>query len=211
MNFKPFAVKMAAVAAVVAAGAIASATHAQAAVIRAGDTIDISNRPGFGVLVVGTDLTGPAPNVTKLDFSPTGDVGQIQVTGGTGGFAPYIGNTGFIKDLTFVGGVSGFVDDFLSIAPDLFFDLTRATVTVGSVSRGFRPVDVELVGVFTNRAGSILSEGLLTAQLRLANVNQRRSYSISAEAIPTPALLPGLAALGAMALRKRKEEAEAEA
>ncbi len=211
MNFKPFAVKMAAVAAVVAAGAIASATPAQAAAIRPGDTIDISNRPGFGVLVVGTGLTGPSPEVTKLDFSPTAGLGQIQVTGGTGGFASYIGNTGFIKDLTFVAGISGPVDDFLSINPDLLFDLTRATVTVGPARRGFRPVDVELVGFFTNSAGSILSEGLLTAQLRLANVNQRRSYSISAEAIPTPALLPGLAALGAMALRKRKEEAEAEA
>lgn len=208
MNFKSFGLKAIALAAVVAASAISAASSAQAATIRPGNTIDISNQPGFGVLVLGTGLTGPAPEVTGLDFADGPGVGQIKVTGGTGGFAPYVGNVGTIKNLSFVGGVSGPVNDFLNIAPDLLFDLLSATVTVGTPSLGFRPVDVELFGNFTNSEGSILSQGLLTAQLRLADPNERRSYSISAEAVPTPALLPGLMAMGAAALRKRKGEEE---
>lgn len=209
MNFKSFGLKAVALAAVVAASAISAASSAQAATIRPGDTIDISNQPGFGVLVLGTELTGSSPVVTGLDFADGPGVGQIKVTGGTGGFVPYVGNVGTIKNLAFVGGVSGFVDNFLSIDPDLFFDLLSATITVGAInSAGFRPVDVEMFGEFTNSEGSILSQGLLTAQLRLANPDQRRSYSISAEAVPTPALLPGLMAMGVAALRKRKGEEE---
>ncbi len=207
-NFQSFGLKAVALAAVVAAGAMSVASSAQAAAIKPGDSIDISNQPGFGVLIQGTGLTGSSPVVTGLDFADGPGVGQIKGTGGTGGFASYVGNVGTIKNLTFVGGVSGPVNAFLNIAPDLLFDLLSATVTVGNPTSGFRPVDVELFGNFTNPEGSILSQGLLTAQLRLANPNERRSYSISAEAVPTPALLPGLLAMGAAALRKRGDEEE---
>lgn len=208
MNFRNFGLKAVALAAVVAAGAMSAAPSAQAAAIKAGDTIDISNEPGFGVLVIGSGFDGASPEVTKLDFAAGSGTGQIKVTGGTGGFIPYIGNLGTIQDLTFVGGVSGPVPTFLNIAPDLLFDLLSATVLVGNKNGNFRPVDVDLFGNFTNSEGSILGQGLLTAQLRWTNTSERRSYSISAEAVPTPALLPGLMAMGAAALRKRREAEE---
>ncbi|QKD83899.1 PTPA-CTERM sorting domain-containing protein [Thermoleptolyngbya sichuanensis A183] len=208
MNLRNFGLKAVALAAVVAAGALSAAPSTQAAAIRPGDTIDISNEPGFGVLVIGSGFDGLSPVVDKLDFAASSGTGQIKVTGGTGGFVPYIGKVGTIQDLTFMGGVSVPVNAFLDIAPDLLFDLSSATVLVGSKNGNFRPVDVELFGNFRNAEGSILGQGLLTAQLRWTNPGERRSYSISAEAVPTPALLPGLMAMGAAALRKRREAEE---
>lgn len=68
---------------------------------------------------------------------------------------------------------------------------------------------------FPNIAGTFEFDGqtLALGFLNASNTGSGGSYDISlrAQPIPTPALLPGLLALGAGALRKRKVKAEAEA
>lgn len=216
MNFKSMTLKAAALAALSVTGAALSAAPSQAAIV-AGNTLDINGRPGSLVQVLGTGLNTNTADVTGLDFGANGATlgGKIRTVGATGGFLPYFAKNGTIKDLSFVGGVSGEVLKFMKINPDLFFDLKKATVTVAAInSSGFRAVDVLFEGIFKNNAGVVEGEGFLTTQLNLntKGLDKPSSYSISSTAIPTPALIPGLLGLGVAALRKRKsEESEVEA
>lgn len=210
MNFKAITLKAAALAALSVAGVAAIVSPSQAAIL-AGDTLDVNSVVGGLVKVQGTNLSSN-PIITGLDFGANGvDTGSFQVTGATGGFTPYLGNIGTIQDVTFVNGISGFVDDFMSINPDLLFDLSKATVTIGALVNQQRTISVDFFGTFTNALGEIQGTGLLTTQLNLkTGEDLPSSFSITSTAVPTPALLPSLLALGAGVLRKRKAEAAEE-
>jgi len=223
MNFKSMTLKTAALAALSVASAASFAAPSQAASV--GGTLDVSNVVGSSVKVLGTgfDKTSTiTPTVTGLQFFKstiknkeyTGK--DIQVTTATDNFTSYIGSFGTINtDLTFSGGISGAITKFMSIQPDLFFNLTQAVVTVGNYSllTKQRPVSVDFTGTFSNALGNFLGSGLLTTQLNVSKGKDITSgYSITSTAVPTPALLPGLLGLGVAALRKRKsEESEVEA
>ena len=123
-------------------------------------------------------------------------------------FSSYLGSGGTIKNLVSSGGVFGPVDDFLSINPDLKFDLSSV---VASLSADKSAADFVFQGAFNNAMGEILGSGTLTTQVNFKDgKDQPSSFSLTADAsaVPTPALLPGLVGMGIAALRKRKSAEE---
>lgn len=104
----------------VVAGAIAGSAMlapAQAAVLT-GDLYMSSGATGFYELIVENG------GITGIDFSPDQDNFVVNIQS-TGSFAPYIGESGTIADLT-IAGFAGLAD-FISLA-DIRFDLTSITL-----------------------------------------------------------------------------------
>lgn len=218
-DFKSFCFK--AVVALVAAGAIVGTESAEAATIAAGSKLNLSDPVRGGV----SFLTAPTPT---LDFFGTPALGGVQNVGVSESTGSFLGATSLplplaqIKDLNlnFIGGdlyqITGPVPDFirgidiggiLTGPPggnDVTFELTDF---VFNKQTGDSTV---FKGIFRSGSFSIGGVGRFTSQTDLGNPS---SYSLSIVAVPTPALLPGLIALGAGVVRKRKvaslEKAEA--
>jgi hypothetical protein len=201
--------------AAVAGSVLFSVAPVHALTLTADDTLQLNG--GFGGLTL--NPSGP----TVIDFSGlsggTTD-GSLQVAAGsTGGFASLVGNAGQIKDLTssnIASGLSNFIRVFApgnndsTPGDDLYFDLS-AVLNNGSISIPGSPLDVlysSFRGSFVNATGATLGRGLATIQLPNGQTQGSSSWSmtIRAEAVPTPALLPGLAAFGMSLARKRKQE-----
>lgn len=201
--------KAAAIAAVTVGGITVGAAPSEAMSF-ANDLIDLTNTSGFAATVRGSNLGNSSTGqVTAINFgaNPNAPVNpngpNISVSGGTGMFASYFDQKGFIKNISFVNGVSGPVDNFFTVG-DLMFDLTRAIASTNGSAASF-----VFDGSFTNAMGTVLGSGELSTQINLLNGRDRASsFSLTAEAatIPTPALLPGLFGIGAAALRKRKSD-----
>lgn len=203
MNLKSIGIRTAVTAAVAVGSVVIGVSPSEAANIGGGGTLEIRNDVQSNAQVV----LGGSGEITNLNFVGV-KPGSIQVSDGTGMFASYIGSFGTIQNLAFSGGVSGPVNSFFSIAPDLVFDLSSAVATVSGTSANF-----DFEGLFANSSGSVLGSGTLTTQVKLKNgIDGPSSFSIStdAEAVPTPALLPGFLAMGAAALRRRDSAEEAE-
>ncbi|MBD2112375.1 MULTISPECIES: PTPA-CTERM sorting domain-containing protein [Cyanophyceae] len=81
------------------------------------------------------------------------------------------------------------------------FILEQVSVTAGPATI---PLYVAFVSGFFTPSG-LAGSGALTAQGSLV-FNSGSSFSADITAVPTPALLPGLVGLGAMALRKRSQD-----
>lgn len=202
MKFKSIGIKAVVLATAVIGGAVITAAPSQAASITDGGTIEIIPTLKSNALV----KFDQNKKITGLNFVGK-NAGKIQVSDATGGFATYIGDTGFIKNLVFSNGVSGSKDNFLSIGADLFFDLSSAVASFSGTA-----ADFDFLGTYNNSMGEILGSGTLTTQVKFVNgVDTPSSFSISGETapVPTPALLPGLVGMGVAALRKRKSEEEA--
>ncbi|KAM3112589.1 PTPA-CTERM sorting domain-containing protein [Phormidesmis sp. 146-33] len=216
MNLKQTFFAAAAVAATVTVGTVA-VSPAQAASISPGSTINLSSP---GVTGGGVTLSGNALNFFSLTNPLNNAIsGQgIGVDGGnTGSFLnaniasvlvsplPSIKDlalTGSAPTLTFNGLISNFISGLdLSLGglrtTPVFFDLTQFIYNTGNG-------DATVAGIFRTSTSSIAATGLFTSQLPGVT---RSSYSLSLTAVPTPALLPGLLALGAGVLRKRKQQA----
>jgi hypothetical protein len=203
-------------AAVTVAGSVifSSVAPVQALTLTAGDILQLNGGRGGVTLNPGgtpvIDFFGPANNLAT---------GPLQVAAGsTGGFASLVGNNGRIKDLD-TNAVSNGISKFIRVfapgntnntpADDLYFDL--AEVLVNGIVPVPGPLDVlysSFRGSFVNANGAILGQGLATIQLPNGQTTGDSSWSmtIKAEAVPTPALLPGLAAFGMSIVRKRKQE-----
>jgi hypothetical protein len=182
------------------------------------------------------NLNGGAGSVTiggatAIDFNNgVGGPGSLQVTGGsTGGFASLIGKGGNIADLSYAevaaavspaGANKLFLQLFTGAAADfsndVFFTLNKITGSgITPVMGAFDVGYATFKGTFSNASGAILGEGNATVQLLdNAAFPATSSWSMSIIAsnpgdpnIPTPALLPGIAAMGASLLRKRKQAA----
>ncbi|EKQ67122.1 hypothetical protein OsccyDRAFT_4947 [Leptolyngbyaceae cyanobacterium JSC-12] len=94
---------------------------------------------------------------------------------------------------------------------DIFFDLNAGQLGGFITSSTNYSFGGQVTGRLRDSSGNLIgADGSLASFIIGAGSNSNQS-SITVETIPTPALLPGLVALGAGVLRKRKAEAEAEA
>jgi hypothetical protein len=222
---------MAAAAAVVTA----IVSPAQAATITPGSVLNLSNPSvslgGGGVrLVIGTtDANGDGRSDQQtLDFFGGQVVGgnqRIGVASGTGSFLntnlvsqavppvatvlDLVQNQGapgtYVLPSTVAGWIQGV--DILNTPSNLLSGTNRVDFDLTGFTYFTATGAADITGTFRNvtTGTSIGASGSFTSQLVLTPANS--SYSISLVAIPTPALLPGLAGLGLAAWRKRKEQA----
>jgi|GEM_PF-3359311 len=185
MNFKTIGLNVAVATAVVASSALAICP-AQAATI--GSKLDF-----FGIGKA--DFATPKIDFLNLNFSSGASTGQFAVQGtSTGSFAGL--ELGTIKDIGATEALSLFggtgVSNFLQAGSETF-KLTQLT--------GFASSTISFEGIFGDGV-----KGLGTFTV-LGNQGELFTYQGSVTAVPTPALLPGLLALGLGVLRKRKAEA----
>ena len=97
---------------------------------------------------------------------------------------------------------------FLTIGPNVFFDLSSISTSIIPFNPKKSIFAASILGSFRDSTGAKFGDGLLTAQLPKGATSGSTSYSVSitATAVPTPALLPGVIGLGMGILRKRKQE-----
>jgi hypothetical protein len=220
MSFKAF-ISSTAIAGTLITGTMVVSAPAEAATIVAGSVLNLSNPDVFGG---GVRRVGNTLDFYSLSFTNpfTGNrfyLGQrVNVSDSTGSFedsniASLFPPLPTIDDLALVatgnpvlfaisGPITGFIEG-VNLADgfppsSVRFDLTSF---IWNSTTG----DADLRGVFVSGSDSIAAVGRFTSQLSGANPS---SYSLSIEAVPTPALLPGLIGMGIAALRRKKEEAE---
>ncbi|MGP1384426.1 MAG: PTPA-CTERM sorting domain-containing protein [Thainema sp.] len=164
-------------------------------------------------------LTGQIDIIWNADATPTslefytflnqaddgrGNIGDFLVSNATGSFSslaptPLTVTPGVIKDLPTIPVLGGSpISNWLDFANNTFDFTLTSFVNTSNLEYAFE-------GFFSDGTRGI---GGLTTQINGSGV---KSYSatITATAIPTPALLPGLIGLGLGILRKRNGEAEA--
>lgn len=170
-----------------------------------------------------------SPSNYKFDFlselpgspnSSPGTAGDISIGTSSGSFAgaTEVGAGAKIKDFSTGTPAAGFptpfIKDFITgirlspgPSPVLSFDLTdfddfAQIVATGANSFGINAGGMK--GFFRDTTGTVVSRGSLSAQFSTDNLTGVTTYSGSLNAVPTPALLPGLVGMGVAALRKRK-------
>ncbi|NJR59661.1 MAG: PTPA-CTERM sorting domain-containing protein [Cyanobacteria bacterium CRU_2_1] len=197
MNFKAIGLKVA-VATAVVAGAAMTTAPAQAYDL-------FSKNLSFGG---GAKFTDKAGAVDFLDFNDA----EIAFGTDTSVFGD-LDTELAIKDLNLnqinattwelAGPVTQFLNGF---ANDIEFELQ--TFSLAKLTSG--NFEATLAGVFTSPKfpGGVEGLGVFSSQAKLAITGT--SYSADISTVPTPALLPGLAALALGALRKRKADEGAE-
>jgi hypothetical protein len=199
MNFKSFGLKTAVATAVIVGSSIAI-SPAQAA------TFGSVSFGGFNGLT--------SVKSTSVDFT----TGNFTINSGSGTFANYVGGTATIKDFaTNATSILSFIKLAKTGFSDITFDLTAFLdpqyVEIGNELKT-KPKSDNL-GQFTARLSGFFQPGSVEADSAisaLATIKQTANNDVTlitlktAESIPTPALLPGLLALGASVLRKRKAE-----
>lgn len=184
---------------------IATNGDAKAAVVSAGDQLDID-----GHVIV---------SETKVDFVDD----QFEVTGTTGFFKNIVGQMGNIQDLDLAAEstFTGIIPNFLNCSnctPGEFsftFDLNKASRTkfaFGSTS--YELLNVE--GVFrSGQDASIIGTGGLSTKLPSNSISGNNfAATFTAEPVPEPTTTVGLLAAGAIGAvkasrRKKKEETPA--
>lgn len=210
MIFKSIEYKAAGLAAGVISSIIIGAMPAEAMSFSDGGVVKFDASVESTARVLGSNLGNPATRtITGIDFSTASGSaslsgGSIRVASATGGFASYVGALGTIQDISFIGGASGPIANFLRVSPNLVFHLSSAVASVNGSTASF-----SFDGTFTNALGAVLASGELGTELDLLFADaedQASTFSLTAEAeaVPTPALLPGLIGMGVAALRKRK-------
>jgi hypothetical protein len=180
------------VASVAAGVAVVAQPQSAEAAILAGSQIDFVGRADAEAMSVDfKELLAGVPASDEL----------VLALGGTGSFAGLNGNllysVGSIKDLSPLAASAnwlkfGLFNTLLDPSDDIIFSVTGITANV--VAGRY-----DLTGVFQDGTAGI---GQITTQIIGEGT---RSFSGTITAVPTPALLPGLAAMGASMLRKRKK------
>jgi hypothetical protein len=201
------------------AGTLAQTQQAQAFTIGNGDVLSLTSGAGGVSVGAGLDFYG-------LGGPTAPGSGSVLVTSAsTGAFNALANTTGFISDLT-----AGDFADLANGIPVNLFRLTLGTAALGDdisflltgyTPGGFVPVSgggvafASFTGQFTNVVGEVLGLGAATATLFpngptntlvggwSANIN-----SAVQDTVPTPALIPGIAAMGLGLLRKRNKKAQ---
>ncbi|MGV0024925.1 PTPA-CTERM sorting domain-containing protein [Phormidesmis priestleyi] len=193
-------------------GAAAAAIALSAATVSASPAQAFDITPGSILSFVGSVKVAPnINNPSQLTFkSASGTANKITIASdSTGSFAGLGGTTAAIKALPLlpIGGnfyKGGAIANFITgIGPNaISFDLTEFIFNKANA-------DAKFSGIFRTATSSILAEnGTFTSQLNESKNITRKisSFSADVQAIPTPALLPGLIGLGMGVLRKRKKE-----
>jgi len=206
MNFKTFGVGITAAFAVATGTALATAPAHAASIISSGGFIINGN----------TSITNPNSGSPILNFSNF----NITPTTPYGGLAGLTG-TPVVKPLQLTGGPvdpsvyaneakTDFITGLLLNGDPLSFDLDASFVNFFGTLTGANNFTLAgpVTGTFKT-GNTVVGFGALSA----VNLNGGDISSIAlvaqAPPIPTPALLPGLIAMGAGVLRKRKAEVEA--
>ena len=211
MNFKTFGVGVTAAFAVATGTALVSAP-AQAAILAPGAfTItgdDVSRVTGFSSKTVGSTFT------LNLDNSP------LSITDKNGVFAGISGLTGtpnvasllltVVNSTTFsFGNKVPFITGLKQNGENIFFDLDAGNLGGFINSATNYSFGGSIGGKLRDGSGNIIGAGGSVASFDIGSGPNSNRSSITVETIPTPALLPGLIAMGAGVLRKRKAEVEA--
>ena len=206
MNFKTFGLNALAVSAV-AVGLTVSAPSAQAGTLDGNGTFN---------LVGNSSVTDITDSQFKLNFQNMGVVTGPDTR--TGIFADLSGSPLSLASLNLVKQLDGtfntvgatpFIQGLSLGGAGLIFNLDPAVFTAtGDVTESSYNLVANLAGKFVNSSsGSVVGQGTLGA-VRFTSGNPGTSnLQFQVTAVPTPALLPGLIALGAGVLRKRKAEA----
>ncbi len=194
------------------AGTLAQTQEAQALTINTGNTLQLNG--GAGAVTIG--------GTPFLDFDsgllnfPSGSV--IVANGSTGGFSSLIATNGQISDLSLselFGGRSSFIQLFnnpTDTDDDVYFNLDGFTGISPVALPG--PLDVlagSFSGRFVNAVGQVLGDGVASVQLFDGQYTGTSSWSmtiVAGKEVPTPALIPGIAAMGMGLLRKRNKKAQ---
>lgn len=202
----------------IVAGEALSISSAQALSITPGSTFQISSATLVKISPSGFDFdNNSATSQSAVQLTdvllPDGFTSDPQ-------WSPYAGTIGTVQDVSFSPSLP--FPNFLSfnlIGPPnsgaLAFDLLSPFTTTVIPKTGQDTFDATFNVLIRNAlTGNVLGNGLLTAQVKdgfiVGSSTGASTFSISVTAIPTPALLPGLLALGAGVLRKRKVEAAEE-
>lgn len=206
MNLKAIGTTLAVTATV--AGAIFAASPADAITLTGENTLSLSGRARFNT---GTGrLNFREPGAINNGYGTNIGIATV-AAGSTGSFESFIGDSAILKDFTlavdgvnkwkFTGLLSNFIDvNAGAIQVDLFeFALERRAGNdwIATVSGTLNGLDAD--GIFDPT-----EDGLFTQ-------NPGSSYTFDIEAVPTPAMIPGLIGMGLAALRKRKDESSTEA
>jgi hypothetical protein len=217
MNFKSFGVGVGVGVVFVCATGMLSANSVQAATLAPG-----SFQIGSGAPPSGSSLT----NFTNAGGTTTFDLNfvlpELRLATRSGTFTTLSAGAGgpTVQSLAFSGasggsvfsnsGSVGFIKNIFLGATEVFVDLDA--FSVGNVTNPSNPFSVSqynLGGGFLGRvrdsSGNVLGIGNLSA-LRFSNLHQAEIDIATVAAVPTPALLPGLVAMGVAALRKRRGE-----
>lgn len=205
MNLKTIGLS-ATLATALATGAVLSSTQAQAATLGAGgfliegksnlSNLNLTTNPTSfklnltGFNLVGTDgalsgLTG-TPTLASLDVTKTGN-GQFQSAA---------------KNSFITGLKLGLLDIVFDLNPVTYFGSVKSATSYGLTSDDF-------TGTLKSSDGSsILADGVALNAYRFNVGNSVTNFaSVGVTTVPTPALLPGLIAMGIGMMRKRKSEA----
>lgn len=221
------------------AGATLAVAPAQAATISAGSELRVDPLPQGTVrfrqdsatnftldfrLSPATTIPGIPPFIPPIIIAEVnGNPTNVSVTSGTGSFensalASLIPPLPRIRD---IGLVATSNSNIFTLASPIANFLTGVDIPTGLFSRD--PVSFDLASFTFNRAlgratfgGTFFSNGFSIAGSgefeTIRNLGSSfQNYSFRFQAIPTPALLPGLIGMGIAAVRKRKSEQEAAA
>jgi hypothetical protein len=186
-------------------GVVTLAQSAQAFSITSGSVLSLSSGTG-GVTV------NPSSPAAGIDFYGAGGVGSLGSgsvvvnSTSTGSFAPLATTLGLIRDITpsvLADLAAGNPVEFLNLnnlgagpADNISFFLTGVTNSVlFPLSSSTAVAFAQFTGQFTNVTGDVIGLGEATATLFNAT-NQ----------VPTPALIPGIAAMGMGLLRRKKAQ-----
>lgn len=211
MQFSIKSIVLSAVALTTIVGSMLAASTAEAITIKPGSRFQFGSVQNVNI------------SPTALDFGNNGigTDGSIALTGvfladgvtPDSDFSPLPG--GAVKDIVFgAATLPNFITIPLVGGDTLFFDLlSPAIASLGNLPGPDNTYRTVLNGQFRlASSGATLANGLLTAQVPdtfvLGTSTAISSFSISATAVPTPALLPGLIGMGIAAIRKRKDESE---
>lgn len=206
MNFKSFGLGLFIVTAGVA-GTILTKSPAQAITIGSGDILGLS---GSARLQNANVAIGSTSRINFFAYTNTTS-GTLQVQGAsTGAFNSLATQAATILDLDLkktavdvweFSPFSGYLTNFITVA-DVKYDLSKFTLKkVG----GLFTADFEGLFRSTNEIAGFGS--FAPANSSNFPKSSGSTIAIDVTTVPTPALLPGLLALGVGALRKRKTEA----
>ncbi|MBW4582611.1 MAG: PTPA-CTERM sorting domain-containing protein [Tildeniella nuda ZEHNDER 1965/U140] len=198
MNFKSIVFK-----ATVAAAAVAGSTLGAASVQAASVSSNLNFTGSVSITQTGTAF--------NFDFLPNPGFafgaadGDIEIGANSGLFAEAVGGAK-IKDVSTDQStlLPNFITGLLYDGDNVTFSLTKVTASVAGVfsSTGFNFFTFD--GFFTDGSGIVLGNGAVSAQFAQPTVSGTTTFSGSITPVPTPALLPGLIALGVGVLRKRR-------